>query len=102
MLTSLAIFALLAGVGVFFASAKHAVCLRWLLLGSVIVCVVGGYVLKFAPRDYLIRYRWAEPVFHPWRMALWLFPALMACCSLSSGLFMRCLVNGFRRWRQRR
>ena len=102
MLQSAAIFALLMAAGVYFASAKHAICLRRLLLGTAVVCLFGGSVLFFAPRDYLIQNPWAAPVFHPWAVGLWCSLAFVGFCSLSSGLLARCVVDGFRRKRRGR
>lgn len=103
MLQAFVIFALLMAVAVFFASERHAICLRRLLLGAGVVSLFGFYVLTAAPRDYLMRlgaYPWAEKALHPWVVGLWSSLAFVVFCGLSSGLLARCLVNVCQRRRQ--
>jgi hypothetical protein len=103
MLWSIVILILLMAVAVFFASDRHAICLRRLLMGSALVSLFGLYVLLGAPKDYLTRlteYPWAEKALHPWVVGGWSGIAIVAFCCLSLGLFARFLVNGCRRRRQ--
>ena len=103
MLTIVAVIAVFMAVAVFFASVRHAVCLRLLLAGSAVVSAFGGYALIVAPSDYLMPYQQIFPrVFHPWAVGGWSVLAFVFFVSLSSGLLARCLVNGCRRWREGR
>jgi hypothetical protein len=100
MISTIAIFALLAAAAVYFASVRHKICLGGLLLGSAVVVLVCAYLLFVAPDD-LTRYQQVYPtVFHPWFVGMCLSLGIVAFSSLSLGLFGRCLVTGRQRWRR--